>query len=107
MQWASGFPGAAAIARAHAILRQRDLPVELLMGYEGDAFAATGDARDDLLAVTAVHPMRESAVHRLIAGAGADWALVNDLVRQGRLVTVRYGKHRYFLRPVPPSPPQS
>jgi wyosine [tRNA(Phe)-imidazoG37] synthetase (radical SAM superfamily) len=91
----------AAIARAYAILRERALPTELLLGYEGDVFAATGDARSNILAVTAVHPMRETAVHRLLASVGADWAVVQAMIDQGQLVAVRHGAHRYFLRPVP------
>lgn len=89
-----------AIARAYEVFRAYHGHVELLVGYEGDAFAATGDAEEDLLSITAVHPMREAAVRRLIQRDGADWDLVEDLLRQGRLVEARYGSHRYFLRPL-------
>lgn len=34
---------------------------EDLIGYEGNAFAFTGDVEEDLLSITAVHPMREDA----------------------------------------------
>ena len=33
--------------------------VEYLIGYEGNAFAFTGNVEEDLLSVTSVHPMRE------------------------------------------------
>ncbi len=92
--------GEAAIARAFEIFSAVHEQVELLVGYEGDAFATTGDPEEDLLSITAVHPMREAAVRRLIERAGADWELVMGLVRQGRLVEVHYGDHRYFLRPI-------
>jgi len=70
------------------------------VGYEGDAFATTGDPEEDLLSITAVHPMREAAVRQLMDRAGAGWELVEELVREGRLVEARYGTHRYFLRPI-------
>lgn len=94
-------PTPAAVARAYAIFRERVDSVELLAGYEGDAFAATGDPREDLLSITAVHPMREGAVRRLVEGAGSDWELVADLLRRKRLVEAEYGGHRYLLRPLP------
>lgn len=76
-----------------------DLPrVELLMGYEGDAFASSGDPKRDLLEITSVHPMRESAVRRTLAAAGAGWEVVSELLTTGELVEVEHGSHHYFLR---------
>ncbi|MFO7848725.1 MAG: radical SAM protein, partial [Spirochaetia bacterium] len=40
--------------------------VENLIGYEGNEFNASGDARQDLLGITAVHPMRRDAVDELL-----------------------------------------
>ena len=87
-----------AIARSYELFRAWHSRVELLIGYEGDAFASTGDPREDLLSITAVHPMREAAVRQLLAQAGAAWDLVSDLVKRRELVEVEYGAHRYFLR---------
>jgi len=36
------------------------------MGYEGNAFASTGNVEEDLLSITAVHPMREEGVKKLL-----------------------------------------
>jgi wyosine [tRNA(Phe)-imidazoG37] synthetase (radical SAM superfamily) len=61
-------PGEEVVLRVWQALSTR-LPrtrVELLVADEGDAFASTGDARADLLAITAVHPMREDAVASLL-----------------------------------------
>lgn len=90
----------ASVLRAYEVFRALAGRVELLVGYEGDAFASTGRPREDLLAITAVHPMREEAVARLLRRAGAPVTLVDDLVRRGDLVPVDYGGHRFFLRPV-------
>jgi len=54
--------------------------VEYLIGYEGNAFAFTGDIEEDLLSITAVHPMREEAVNEFLARARADWSVVHQLI---------------------------
>jgi wyosine [tRNA(Phe)-imidazoG37] synthetase (radical SAM superfamily) len=93
-------PGESVLARAYEVFRTWHPRVEMLLGYEGDAFASTGDPVADLLRITAVHPMREGAVHRLLERGGVPLRAVADLVAAGRLVEVRYGPHRYYLRPV-------
>jgi wyosine [tRNA(Phe)-imidazoG37] synthetase (radical SAM superfamily) len=91
-------PGEEKINRAYQLVREKVQEVELLIGSEGDAFAATGDPAQDLLSITAVHPMRELAVRNLIEKAGADWAIVEELVREGELVDVPYRGARFFVR---------
>ena len=86
------------INRAYQILSERVENVEYLIGYEGNAFAFTGNVEEDLLSITAVHPMREDAVDTFLARAGADWAVVRRLVAQDQLVETEYGSHRFYLR---------
>lgn len=78
--------------------RLRDTRVELLIEDEGNAFASTGDARADLLAITAVHPMREDSVRDLLARAGAHWPLVEKLVRQGLLARREHRGQTFYMR---------
>jgi len=86
--------------RAFQVVAERVGNVELLIGYEGDAFSLTGDVRKDLLAITAVHPMRRRAVETLLTKAGAPWRLVDELVEAGLLVASPYGGHTYYVRRV-------
>ena len=86
------------INRAYQIFSDTVDRVEYLVGYEGNAFAFTGNVEEDLLSITAVHPMREDAVDEFLARAGADWAAVRRLVAQDRLVEAEYGGHRFYLR---------
>jgi len=90
----------AGLIRAHEIFAARLASVELLTGHEVGEFAHTGDARADLLAITAVHPMREADVRQLLADDGADWPLVEALVAEGVLRPAEYGGERFYLRPV-------
>jgi wyosine [tRNA(Phe)-imidazoG37] synthetase (radical SAM superfamily) len=84
--------------RAYQILNEKVDNVEYLIGYEGNAFASTGDARDDLLSITAVHPMREDAVGALLERAEADWTVVDQLVDQEQLIEAESGGHKFYLR---------
>jgi len=72
--------------------------VEYLIGYEGNAFAYTGNAENDLLSITSVHPMRESAVSDLLTKAGADWSVVDKLIAENKLVETEYETHKFYLR---------
>lgn len=94
-------PDALALTRYYQTLSEQVAEVEILGGYEGDAFGSTGDPAEDLLAISAVHPLRESAVQALLTSAGADWAVVERLVAQGRLVRTEHGGHRFYVRRVP------
>ena len=91
-------PGEAVINRAYQILSERVAHVEYLIGYEGNAFAFTGNVEEDLLSITAVHPMREDAVAAFLGRAGAVWDVVRRLVAQEQLVETEYGGHRFYLR---------
>jgi wyosine [tRNA(Phe)-imidazoG37] synthetase (radical SAM superfamily) len=84
--------------RAYQILSERLDSVEYLIGYEGDAFASTGDARQDLLGITAVHPMRREAVAKLLSRAKADWAVVEELVEGGLLAEAQYAGKAFYVR---------
>jgi wyosine [tRNA(Phe)-imidazoG37] synthetase (radical SAM superfamily) len=92
------------INRAYQILSRGVGQVEYLIGYEGNAFAFTGDVEQDLLSITAVHPMREDAVDAFLAraqskrGTEADWTAVHRLVAQDQLVEAEYEGHRFYLR---------
>lgn len=91
-------PDEAAINRAYQVLHARIPHVEYLIGYEGNAFAFTGNVQEDLLNITAVHPMRDDAVAEFLDKAQTDWATVRQLVAEDRLVETDYDGHRFYLR---------
>lgn len=91
-------PDESIVNRAYQILNEKVEHVEYLTGYEGDAFAFTGNVEEDLLSITAVHPMREDAVGAFLERAGADWAVVRRLVTHDQLIEVEYGGHKFYLR---------
>jgi len=91
-------PGEEVINRAYQILSGRLDRVEYLIGYEGNAFAFTGNVEEDLLSITSVHPMREDAVSEFLARAGADWSVVHRLIAQDQLVESKYDGLTFYMR---------
>ena len=69
-----------AINRAFQIFDGKLDHVEYLIGYEGNAFAFTGNVEEDLLSISSVHPMREEGVAELLSKAGSDWSVVRKLL---------------------------
>jgi len=94
-------PAERVINQAYQILSDRLPRVELLIGYEGNAFAFTGNAEEDLLSITAVHPMREEAVKAYLLKAGVDWELVLRLIEEGKLQKSEYQGSQFYLRCLP------
>ena len=107
-RWVLG-PDEAVLNRAYQNLAEKVPRVEYLIGDEGNAFAFTGNAEEDLLSITAVHPMKAGAVAELLARAGASWAIVDSLLARGALARADYNGDRFYLRRIagpkrPPAP---
>ena len=76
------------------------LNTEFLIGYEGNAFAFTGNAEEDILSITAVHPMREDAVRAFLEKAKSDFGIIEKMVKENKLVRSEYNGHTFYLRPL-------
>ena len=77
----------------------RSIPeVELLTGYEGNAFASSGDPAKDLLAITAVHPMRKEAIQTLLKKTKTNWTIVQELIEGNKLREIEYNGNIFYLR---------
>ncbi|MFW6137948.1 MAG: radical SAM protein [Spirochaetota bacterium] len=83
---------------AYQSFTKKGIKTEYLLGYEGNAFANTGNLEQDLLSITSVHPMREDAVEEYLARAKENWSFVKRLIQQKKLVEVFYGGKKFFLR---------
>jgi wyosine [tRNA(Phe)-imidazoG37] synthetase (radical SAM superfamily) len=91
-------PEADAVAAAYAIFVEKKIPVETLTGYEGNAFIITDDPAEEILNITAVHPMRSDAVEEVLKRRGAGDETVEKLVDEGRIRRVTYGEWTYYVR---------
>ena len=90
------------INMAYQIFSKRLGSVEYLIGYEGNAFAFTGNVEDDLLSITSVHPMREEAVIELLRKSDASWMVVEKLIKDGSLMELEYQGRKFYMRKLPP-----
>jgi wyosine [tRNA(Phe)-imidazoG37] synthetase (radical SAM superfamily) len=88
----------AALNLAYQTFCTRNLAVEYLIGYEGNAFAWTGNVAEDLLSITAVHPMRTDAVQALLHKAGAGWDVIDHLLGRQQLRLLNYQGHTFYAR---------
>lgn len=91
-------PGEQVLVRAYATFEARLARVELLTGYPEPRLGSTGDAVAELLAITAVHPLRQREVDALLAKAGAGQAVLDDLLRRGALRPVSHRGERFYVR---------
>ncbi|MBC2709825.1 MAG: radical SAM protein [Desulfosarcina sp.] len=91
-------PGEKGINRAFQILSKRMDSVEYLIGYEGNAFAFTGNVEEDLLSITAVHPMRREAVSDFLMQAEVDWMVIENLIAEGQLIETKFEGHTFYMR---------
>ncbi|MBC7074689.1 MAG: hypothetical protein H5T98_01185 [Syntrophomonadaceae bacterium] len=86
------------INRAFQVFSKYNNRVEYLIGYEGNDFVFSGNAEEDILSITSVHPMREDAVQEFLTKAGADWEIISRLIREGKLIKLEYEDKNFYMR---------
>ena len=86
------------INKAYQLFKEKSVTTEYLIGYEGNAFAFTGNIEEDLLSITSVHPMREEAVNEFLKKAKANWVVIEKLINEDKLVEVKYKDKKFYIR---------
>jgi len=86
---------------AYQVLKERCIETEFLTGYEGNAFAFTGNIEEELLSITSVHPMREEGVDTLLSKAKTGWVVIEKLIKEDKLVEVKYKGKKFYMRKLP------
>jgi len=91
-------PSEEVVNQSYNFFKEKVDQVEYLIGYEGNAFAFTGEAEEDILSITSVHPMREEALKDFLKRAKSNWSLIERLIKQGKLVESEYKGHKFYIR---------
>ncbi len=91
-------PGEEDLNHIFNIFKKRISKVEYLVGYEGNAFAFTGEVEEDILSITSVHPMREEALRDFLKRAESDWSIVLKLINENKLVETEFEGNRFYIR---------
>jgi len=89
------------INMAYQVLNERGIDAGFLTGYEGNAFAFTGNVEEDLLSITSVHPMRKDSVNNFLSKSKADWAVIEKLKKENKLLELEYKGNKFYIRKLP------
>ena len=91
-------PNEDTLNKAYHTFKDKNIDVEYLIGYEGNAFASTGNVEDDILSITAVHPLREEGVNELLKKSDGGWNIVERLIDERKIVEVIYRNKKFYIR---------
>jgi wyosine [tRNA(Phe)-imidazoG37] synthetase (radical SAM superfamily) len=86
------------INEAYHIFSKKLATVEFLTGYEGNAFSSTGNLKEDIMSITAVHPMREDAIEELLKRNNASFNLVHELLEENLIRRTSFHGKNYYIR---------
>jgi wyosine [tRNA(Phe)-imidazoG37] synthetase (radical SAM superfamily) len=93
-------PGEEVINRAYQIFSAKICCAECLTGHEDSAFTVTGNIEEDILSITAVHPMPEDALRDCLLKAAADWNIIENLIDKKEIVKVPYQGKNFYVRSI-------
>ena len=91
-------PSEEVVNQSYNLFKEKINQVEFLIGYEGNAFAFTGEVEEDILSITSVHPMREDALKDFLGRANSDWSTILKLINKGQLVETDYKGNKFYIR---------
>jgi len=91
-------PDVETVNLAWQIFREAGIETELLTGFEGVDTGFTGNIYEDILNITAVHPLREDALMELLAKNGANFSIVESLLSQRLIRIAVYQGKKFYLR---------
>ena len=86
------------LTEAWQTFQQAGINPELLTGFEGTDTGTTGNAAEDILNITAVHPLREDTISRLLEQENADHSVIDSLVDRGLITGVKHEGKTYYVR---------
>jgi wyosine [tRNA(Phe)-imidazoG37] synthetase (radical SAM superfamily) len=95
------YPDEKSVNEAYQIFTEHLRTVEYLINYEGTDFSLGGNPEEDILSITAVHPMREEALKKLLLEARVDSSIVDRLLKQGKLLELIYRGKSFYMRKLP------
>jgi wyosine [tRNA(Phe)-imidazoG37] synthetase (radical SAM superfamily) len=89
-----------AVNKAYQVFEEKSIDTEYLIGYEGNTFAFAGNIEENLLSITSVHPMRKDAVNEFLKKANRNWAIIDKLITENKLVETEYKENRFYMRKI-------
>lgn len=75
-----------------------DIKSEFLTGFEGTDAGFTGNIYEDILNITAVHPLREDTMLKLLEKDKADYQVIESLLKQNLIRVTVYKGNKFYIR---------
>ena len=91
-------PDSEKLNKAWQIYNNNHINTEFLTGFEGTDTGFTGNIYDDILNITAVHPLRQDSLINLLRNDNADFSVVKSLIKQRLIRSTIYNGERYYMR---------
>ncbi len=83
---------------AWQIFKKSGIETEFLTGFEGVETGFTGNIYEDILNITAVHPLREDTLDNLLRHDDANYEVVKSLIKQRLIQVTNYNGKKFYLR---------
>ena len=80
------------------IFDAHNIKTELLTGFEGSETGFTGNIYEDILNITAVHPLREDTLFKLLEKDNAEYSVIESLISQKLICSAYYNGKKFFFR---------
>ncbi|MBN2486967.1 MAG: radical SAM protein [Bacteroidales bacterium] len=80
------------------VYHEAGITTELLTGFEGTDTGFTGNAYEDILNITAVHPLREDTIANLLKQNNTGISVIESLLAQELIKSVIYKEKKYYIR---------
>jgi wyosine [tRNA(Phe)-imidazoG37] synthetase (radical SAM superfamily) len=86
------------INQAFQIFTEKGINTELILGFEGTDTGFTGNAEEDILNISAVHPLREDTMEELLTNDKADFKVLKNLLENQKVQEIVYKSKKFYLR---------
>lgn len=86
------------LRNAYDLFRQKGMQPECITGDEGDSFYFTDDVVNDLLSISAVHPVREDVILNLFKKRNLDSTVIDQLIDKQMISSYVYEGKRFYKR---------
>jgi len=83
---------------AWQLFKSMNIETEFLTLFEGNIPGYTGNIIEDILNITAVHPLREDSLIKLINDDNSDAQVIKYLLGQRLIKETTYNGNKYYLR---------
>jgi len=91
-------PDETAINKAYQIFTEEGLNTELILGFEGTNTGFTGNAMEDIINISTVHPIREDTMLELLRKNNADPTILTTLLQGKYIQQIKYGLNTFYIR---------